>query len=167
MLDHFVYNTNYDRPSDETASNEQTVNYDSNSNIGNTEHTTKHFTHRTTQRTTPNTPYPTETQYNAPTETTRITHRTTKSTTTRHTTARSTSIFDWSSTTDRVQPTREQQQPNCHPSITTVNKTPIHCKDALLFEENFSNNLQPSRWSLDTRMPLEFEVNIRIHYMYR
>lgn len=47
---------------------------------------------------------------------------------------------------------------NCRPSITTVNKKRIACKDTLIFEEQFDYNF-PSRWSEDIRMPVEFEVN--------
>lgn len=48
---------------------------------------------------------------------------------------------------------------NCYPSISTVNKKRINCKDTVIFEEQFDYNFQ-NRWVQDVRMPLEFEVTI-------
>ncbi|XP_031637248.1 gram-negative bacteria-binding protein 1-like isoform X2 [Contarinia nasturtii] len=54
-------------------------------------------------------------------------------------------------------PLNQQNYENCHPSITTVNKKHISCKDTLIFEEQFNRGSLLDRWSQDVRMPLEIE----------
>lgn len=121
--------------------------------------TTRRTTHRTTTQSTtppwnlvyedPNMSY-TQPQY------TQNTMRTTRPTrATRPTVAsRPADANYWPSATE----SQSTPQHNCRPSISTVNKKQINCKDTLLFDEQFTNNWQ-NRWSQDIRMPLEFEVN--------
>lgn len=148
-------------------------------NYNNGDYTTQRTTTQrtTTQRTTTQTPYPslvfegsnyfTQGLYQTR-PTSRPTIRTTRTTTTRRTTP-----SWWAETTPRPQqgsslqgssPQSQQgisqntQNQNCYPSITTVNKRRINCKDSLIFEEQFEYNFH-NRWSPDIRMPLEIEVN--------
>lgn len=43
-------------------------------------------------------------------------------------------------------------------SITTVNGKSIDCKGTVLFDEQFSSNID-NKWTPDVRMPLETEVS--------
>lgn len=46
---------------------------------------------------------------------------------------------------------------HCIQSITTVNGRRINCKGKLLFDEQFTGDVN-NRWSPDVRMPLETEA---------
>lgn len=157
--EHFVFNTYYGGSSG--SSDDDTLNYNSG-NVSHWEHA-------------------------IPARVSTPTRSSTRSTSTK-TTSRTSSINFWPGTTQRPLQTYQQyphyphsqqnpqsqynpqnppnpqhlhNQQDCHPSITTVNKEQINCRDSLIFEEQFNYGLL-DRWIQDIRMPLDFEVGCPI-----
>lgn len=105
-------------------------------------------------QTTPSYTYQSTTEYYAPT-TQRTTRRTTQRTTRRTTPKTTTNAYN-SDHSQNNRPISPSYSTYCEPSITTVNKVPVACRNELLFAEQFEGDIY-NKWAQDIQMPSDSE----------